>query len=81
MNPIDQLAVRAGGLTRLAESFDVSKQTLVNWRTRGTPPDRCVEIEQLTGFTVEQMRPDLRWIRVPDPAWPQGRPVWDKQVK
>jgi DNA-binding transcriptional regulator YdaS (Cro superfamily) len=29
--------------------------------------------------TVEQLRPDVRWHRVPDPAWPhpQGRPCID----
>ena len=81
MNPVDQLIHLVGGLTKLAVTFDVSKQTIVNWRSRGIPADRCPEIEQMLGFTAEQQRPDLRWIRVTDPTWSQGRPVWDTQVK
>ena len=79
MNPVDQLIHLVGGLIKLAEKLDVSKQTVVNWRNRGIPADRCPDIERMLGFTVEQMRPDLRWIRVTDPAWLQGRPVWDKK--
>jgi hypothetical protein len=48
---------------------------------RRPPADRCPDIERaLDGrVTCEQMRPDVRWQRVPDPAWPHpdGRPCID----
>jgi hypothetical protein len=48
---------------------------------RPTPPERCPPIERATEgrITCEELRPDVRWQRVPDPAWPhpQGRPCLD----
>ena len=45
------------------------------------PPDRCPAIERATdgSVTCEELRPDVRWQRVPDPAWPHpdGRPCID----
>ncbi|WP_082607811.1 YdaS family helix-turn-helix protein [Acidovorax sp. Root219] len=43
--------------------------------------ENCVAIERATGgvVTVEELRPDERWVRLPDAAWPHldGRPVMD----
>lgn len=53
------------------------------WLTglRRVPPDRCPAIERATGgqVTVDELRPDVRWVRVPDPTWPHpdGRPAID----
>lgn len=50
-------------------------------RRRTTPADRCPAIERATDgrVTVDQLRPDVRWVRVPDAAWPHpaGRPCID----
>ena len=51
-------------------------------RRRPTPSDRCPAIERATEGRVpcETLRPDVRWVRVSDPAWPwhpQGRPLID----
>lgn len=52
------------------------------WRARGeVPAERCPDIERATDgqVLVDQLRPDVRWARVPDPDWPhpQGRPCID----
>lgn len=48
---------------------------------RRTPAEHCASIERaLSGeITVEQLRPDVRWHRVPDASWPHpaGRPLID----
>lgn len=48
---------------------------------RRLPADRCPAIERATNgaVAVERLRPDVRWVRVPDPAWPHpdGRPCID----
>lgn len=48
---------------------------------RVPPPDRCpaIERELYPKATCEQLRPDVRWYRVADPAWPHpaGRPCID----
>lgn len=48
---------------------------------RVTPAERCPAIEMASGGKVvcEQLRPDVAWHRVQDPAWPhpQGRPCID----
>lgn len=48
---------------------------------RSAPAERCPSIERATEgrVSVEQLRPDVRWVRIPDPAWPhpEGRPCID----
>ncbi|WP_220486046.1 YdaS family helix-turn-helix protein [Aquariibacter albus] len=48
---------------------------------RPTPVDRCPAIERATSGRVscEELRPDVRWHRVPDADWPhpEGRPLID----
>lgn len=43
--------------------------------------ENCVAIERATcgAVAVEELRPDERWARLPDAAWPHpdGRPVMD----
>lgn len=46
-----------------------------------TPIERCPGLEKALGgvVTVEQLRPDVRWVRIADPDWPHpgGRPLID----
>jgi hypothetical protein len=50
-------------------------------RRRVLPIERCPAVERaLQGAaTCEQLRPDVRWVRMPDDGWPnpQGRPLPD----
>ena len=43
--------------------------------------DRCPDVERASRaqITCEDLRPDLRWVRVPDVTWPHifGRPCLD----
>lgn len=66
-----------------ARELGLNEQYLYQCLTgrRTAPIERCPGIERaLQGAaTVEQLRPDVRWVRVPDPDWPhpQGRPLAD----
>jgi len=79
MSPIEKAVELSGGATRLASLLGVSLQRLSNWGERGVPSGYCHAIELATGgrVTVEELRPDLPWGRMPDPGWPVvgGRPV------
>jgi DNA-binding transcriptional regulator YdaS (Cro superfamily) len=74
---------RRGVARQLAEAAGLSRPYI--WQCasgqRTIPPAACPPIERaLSGeITVEQLRPDIRWHRVPDPAWPHpgGRPLID----
>jgi DNA-binding transcriptional regulator YdaS (Cro superfamily) len=70
-----------GGPTAVAGMTGVRPPSVVEWRSRGIPADRCPAIEKATEgkFTVEQLRPDVTWIRVKDRKWPHpsGRPCID----
>ena len=49
---------------------------------RKVPPNRCADIERATdgSVTVEELRPDIAWVRLKDKAWrwhPKGRPAID----
>jgi hypothetical protein len=69
------------GPTEIARMVGCRAPSVVEWRKRGIPPDRCVALERATAgrYTCEGLRGDVSWIRVPDPAWPHpgGRPCID----
>lgn len=80
-----ELAVKeCEGQTALARAIGVPQQVVWAWLNRGDqrpPPERSPAIELATrgNVTVEQLRPDVRWARIPDPDWPHpdGRPTID----
>lgn len=69
-----------GGPTAVARMLGIKAPSVIGWRGL-PPPDRCPAIERATSgrVTVAELRPDVQWIRVPDPAWPhpEGRPCID----
>lgn len=77
-NLIDQL----GGPAAVARMVGCRPPSVIEWRKRGIPSDRCPAIERETGgkWACEQLRPDVAWKRLPDPDWPwhsEGRPLID----
>lgn len=71
-----------GGPAAVARLVRVKPPSVIEWRRRGIPAERCPALERATEgrHTCEGMRPDVVWHRVPDPAWPwhpQGRPLLD----
>lgn len=58
-------------------------QSMVSKMAAGKPipHERCPDIERISDgeVTVEEQRPDLPWLRIPDPNWPHpgGRPLLD----
>jgi DNA-binding transcriptional regulator YdaS (Cro superfamily) len=83
MTPIQTAIQEVGGPAEVSRLLDVSVQAVCFWRDglRQFPADKCPAMEQgVAGrVTCEQMRPDVRWHRIPDPAWPhpEGRPLID----
>lgn len=71
-----------GGQAELARAVRVSPGAVNQWCKGGrpVPEDRAVVIERLTSFRVsaDDLCPDTRWHRVPDPAWPNGKPLIDR---
>lgn len=71
----------AGGQTELARKVGSRQQQVWNWISgRPVPDSRCPHVERSTGVPCEELRPDLPWVRIPDPDWPwhpQGRPCID----
>ena len=66
----------------MARMTGVRTPSVIEWRKRGIPKERCPDIERGSEgkATCEQLRPDIVWHRHPDPAWPwhpQGRPLID----
>lgn len=75
---------KRGALPALARRIGISPTFLTQCKigVRQTPADRCPEIEMETGGVIscEELRSDIRWFRIPDPAWPyhpMGRPLCD----
>ena len=71
-----------GAAANLARALDVNPVLISQWATdtRPVPEDRAPALEFATGFRVkvERMCPGTRWVRVPDAAWPNGKPLMDK---
>lgn len=66
-----------GGPTAVARMVGLSVPTVHGWKA--IPFAHCPVIEKALSGRVrcEQMRPDKKWVRVPDADWPQGRPLMD----
>lgn len=78
------LKQRRGSLATLAGQLGVSASLVTQWAAGFKPVTiaHCARIEMATEGRVacEGIRPDLEWVRVPDPAWPwhpEGRPLLD----
>ena len=79
---LPQAITIVGSQSALARLIGAKQQEVWNWLNgRAVPCARCPDIEDATkgAVTVEQLRPDVVWQRVPDPAWPHpdGRPCVD----
>lgn len=73
-----------GRQTTLGAAVKTPPQTVWQWArgARRVPSGKCAAVEVATKgeVTVEELRPDLPWARIPDPSWPHpnGRPVVDQ---
>jgi len=47
----------AGGITRLAESLQITKQAVSQWDE--VPPLRVLQVERASGVSRHELRPDL----------------------
>ena len=61
MTPMDKAIEWAGGLSMLAGRIGASPQAVLNWRKRGIPAKRVLDIEKATEGRVSrhELRPDL----------------------
>lgn len=60
MDALNKAIEAAGGVGKLASSIKVAQNVVSNWRLRGqVPSDRCIAIEQATGVTRYELRPDV----------------------
>lgn len=59
MKPITKAIDAAGGLSALAQMMQTSPQAVANWRVRGIPAERVLEIERATGISRHELRPDI----------------------
>jgi len=71
-----------GGPTAVARLMGCKPPSVIEWRKRGIPADRCPAFERATegAAPCETLRPDVPWHRVLDADWPwhpQGRPLID----
>ena len=70
-----------GAATTLAQRLGVTPVMVSQWGNdvKRVPADRCPDIERSSNFAVtcEELRPDLKWVRVEDAGWPTGKPLLD----
>jgi DNA-binding transcriptional regulator YdaS (Cro superfamily) len=83
MEALERAIEIAGSVGKLADAIGSRQSVVSNWRARGNvSAEGCAEIERATAgaVTCEELRPDLRWQRMTDAAWPwhaNGRPLLD----
>lgn len=61
MSALERAIAKVGGLSALAEAIKTTPQVVVNWRKRGVPAERVLEVEAATGGAVTrfELRPDI----------------------
>lgn len=72
-----------GRQAALCRDIGAFASDVTNWvkGNRPVPEARCADIERVSGgqVTVEELRPDIAWVRIKDKTWPhpKGRPLVD----
>lgn len=61
IHPLDKKGIRP-----VLVAAGYSYQQIAHWKLRGVPPKHCVHIEQVTGTTRRELRPD-DWQKI----WPE----------
>ena len=78
---LHKVLAKAGGATAIAAACGagVKRQNVEYWikRLRLIPSEHCPALERAFGIPCESQRGDLRWVRVPDANWPDGKPLLD----
>lgn len=54
---LERAIERAGGLTKLAASLQITKQAVAQWDE--VPPLRVLDVERASGVSRHELRPDL----------------------
>lgn len=52
-------AIHVHGIVVLAQKLDCTVASIQNWRTRGLPNERVVEMEDATGVSRKRLKPLL----------------------
>lgn len=75
---MSNLIATLGGPATVARKLGIKSPSVTGWNGR-VPAKRCPDMERAFGVPCEEIRPDVRWVRVPDPDWPNpaGRPCID----
>lgn len=60
MDALTNAIAAAGGVARLAQNLGIAQNVVSNWKARGqAPASRCVAIEEATGISRHELRPDV----------------------
>lgn len=62
MNRVEQIieALGPGGATRLAKACGLRPQNITRWQRTGlVPAHHCLAVEQFTGISRHELRPDV----------------------
>lgn len=75
MNALNQAILKAGSQKALAAQLGVVQSAIANWLKREkVPAEYCPSIEDATGVTCEELRPDVNWAVV------RGQPLPPKLI-
>jgi DNA-binding transcriptional regulator YdaS (Cro superfamily) len=83
MSLLAYTSAERGRTAQLAAAIGMHPVLISQWahNARPVPSEHCPQLERATegAVTCEEMRPDVTWVRIPDPDWPhpQGRPLLD----
>jgi DNA-binding transcriptional regulator YdaS (Cro superfamily) len=61
---LDRAIEILGGIVKASERLEVTVAALQNWRSRGVPAGRALQLEELTGVSRKRLRPDPKALNV-----------------
>lgn len=59
INIVEKAVNKAGGISEVARQFKTSRQAVQQWIKKRIPSERVLKLEQLSGITRYQLRPDI----------------------
>lgn len=57
--PLERAIEKMGTQQALADALGIRSPSITEWHKRGIPPERCRQIEGLTGIRRADLRPDI----------------------
>jgi DNA-binding transcriptional regulator YdaS (Cro superfamily) len=56
---LDEYLAEHGAATRVAREIGITHSAVLQWKEKGVPAERVLDVERITGISRHELRPDV----------------------